>query len=48
VKADKRVVDQAGIIPLVYDRDLFLTSARVHDYQHQPLYGPLLDQLWVQ
>jgi peptide/nickel transport system substrate-binding protein len=37
----------APIVPLLNRRTLTLVSERVGGYQDHPLWGPLLDQLWV-
>jgi YVTN family beta-propeller protein len=38
---------QAPTVPLVNENFVSLTAKRVGNYQHHPLGGPLLDQLWV-
>ncbi len=43
----RRFEDAAPIVPLVNQRTVVLTSDRVGNYQHHPLWGTLLDQLWV-
>jgi peptide/nickel transport system substrate-binding protein len=45
---DRALVDKAPVIPLVIPQDLDLVSPRVRNYQHSPVWGILLDQLWVQ
>jgi peptide/nickel transport system substrate-binding protein len=45
--ADRQVTDAAPFVPLVNPRELDFVSARVGDYQYNPVQGPLLDQLWV-
>jgi ABC-type oligopeptide transport system substrate-binding subunit len=44
---DRELTDRAGWVPLYtpYGRDLL--SKRVGNYQHHPLWGALLSQLWV-
>ena len=42
-----RLADAAPIVPLVNRRMIVLVSKRVGNYQHHPLWGTLLDQLWV-
>ena len=42
-----RADDAAPIVPLLNRRTLTLVSERVGGYQDHPLWGPLLDQLWV-
>ena len=44
---DRRIVDAAAAAPLVNDLSLTVTSRGVGDYQLNPEWGPLLDQLWV-
>ena len=43
----QRLADAAPAVPLVNRRTAVLVSRRVGNYQQHPLYGPLLDQLWV-
>ncbi|HEY6695879.1 MAG TPA: ABC transporter substrate-binding protein [Solirubrobacteraceae bacterium] len=38
---------QAPTVPLVNENFVSLAAKRVGNYQHHPLSGPLLDQLWV-
>jgi YVTN family beta-propeller protein len=42
-----RIADAAAVVPLVNRRTVALVSGRVGNYQQHPLWGPLLDQLWV-
>jgi peptide/nickel transport system substrate-binding protein len=42
-----RIADAAPVIPLVNRRTVALVSKRAGNYQQHPLWGPLLDQLWV-
>lgn len=44
---DRAVVDEAPIIPLVIPQAVDLVSARVGNYQNNPAWGMLLDQVWV-
>jgi YVTN family beta-propeller protein len=37
----------APIVPLVNRREVSLVSKRVGNYQHHPMWGSLLDQMWV-
>jgi ABC-type transport system substrate-binding protein len=46
-KADRTVTNDAPWVPLVNDKEAALTSARVVNYQDNPMLGPLLDQLWT-
>jgi peptide/nickel transport system substrate-binding protein len=43
----RRLDDAAPAIPLVNRRSVSLVSKRVGNFQHHPLWGTLLDQLWV-
>ncbi len=47
-RAYRRIADAAPVVPLVNRRTVVLVSGRVGNYQQHPLWGPLLDQLWVQ
>jgi YVTN family beta-propeller protein len=44
---DRTLVDQAVAVPWWSPRDKVLVSDRVGNYQGHPLWGTLLDQLWV-
>jgi peptide/nickel transport system substrate-binding protein len=44
---DRELVDQAVWLPMVTPRTMDLISARVGNYQFHPLWGLLVDQLWV-
>jgi YVTN family beta-propeller protein len=46
-KVDHEITDLAPWVPLVSLRFADFTSARVGDYQYNPVWGILLDQLWV-
>jgi ABC-type transport system substrate-binding protein len=46
-RADREAVDQAPWVPLTNTLGLDVVSARVGNYQHNPHWGILLDQLWV-
>jgi peptide/nickel transport system substrate-binding protein len=41
------VADQAPIVPLVTSNNISLTAERVGNYQYHPLWGPLIEQLWI-
>jgi len=46
-RVDRIVTGQAPWVP-IYDRSsTMFVSARVGNYQESPVYGPLLDQIWV-
>jgi peptide/nickel transport system substrate-binding protein len=45
---DQAATDSAAIVPTYTPRTVDLVSKRVGNYQHHPLFGVLLDQLWVQ
>jgi peptide/nickel transport system substrate-binding protein len=44
---DRALVDAAPWVPLYNVRSVELVSRRVGNYRFSPIYGPLLDQLWV-
>jgi peptide/nickel transport system substrate-binding protein len=44
---DRRIVDQAPTIGLLVPQGVDLVSKRVDNYQHNPLWGVILSQLWV-
>jgi peptide/nickel transport system substrate-binding protein len=44
---DRMIVDRAPLVPMVTGQDAYFVSAPVDNYQHHPLWGLLLDQLWV-
>ena len=46
-KADREAVDQAPWVPLTNSLGLDVVSHRVGNYEHNPQWGILLDQLWV-
>jgi YVTN family beta-propeller protein len=46
-KIDRDATDGAAIIPVYTPRTVDLVSKRVGNYEHHPLWGVLLDQLWV-
>jgi ABC-type transport system substrate-binding protein len=46
-EAYARVDAAAPIVPLLNRRTVTLVSERVGGFQEHPLWGPLLDQLWV-
>jgi peptide/nickel transport system substrate-binding protein len=46
-QVDRAGVDLAATLPLGLLAEDVITSARVGNYQHQPVYGVLYDQLWV-
>jgi len=45
---DRALVDAAAIVPLFNSQGIDFLSARVGNYQHHPLFGLLISQLWVQ
>jgi YVTN family beta-propeller protein len=47
-KVDRRVVDEAPWVPFTNPGGDYLVSARVGDYQYNPVLGVLVGQLWVQ
>jgi peptide/nickel transport system substrate-binding protein len=46
-RTDRGLVDKAAAIPLFTYQAATLLSKRVGNYQFNPQWGPLLDQLWV-
>jgi peptide/nickel transport system substrate-binding protein len=44
---DREATDTAAIVPMLTPRNVDLVSKRVDNYEHHPLFGVLLDQLWV-
>jgi peptide/nickel transport system substrate-binding protein len=47
-RVDRLLVDRAPLVPLVSQTAAYFVSERVGNYQSHPLWGPLLDQLWVE
>jgi peptide/nickel transport system substrate-binding protein len=46
-KVDRTIVDRAAAVPYANDLQLTLLSKRVGNYEFNPQWGVLLDQLWV-
>ena len=46
-RVEASLAAQAPTVPLANGNDTALVAERVGNYQHHPLWGPLLDQLWV-
>jgi peptide/nickel transport system substrate-binding protein len=46
-RIDSIIVDRAAAVPLANPRRIDFLSTRVGNYQYHPLWGMLLDQLWV-
>jgi peptide/nickel transport system substrate-binding protein len=46
-RIDRELVDQAPVVPLVNPKQVDFLSQRVGNYQYNPQWGDLLDQLWV-
>ena len=46
-KVDREVTDLAPFVPFVSLRSADFISARVGDYQYNPIWGIMLDQLWA-
>jgi ABC-type transport system substrate-binding protein len=44
---DRVVTRQAPWVPIFNRSATVFVSARVGNYQESPVYGPLLDQIWV-
>ena len=46
-RIDREIVDQAPWVPIYNPRSLVMLSARVGNYQFDPYWSLLIDQLWV-
>ena len=46
-RIDRAIVDAAPVVPLVTLKQSDIVSRRVKNYQDNPQWGVLLDQLWV-
>ena len=46
-RVETSLADQAPTVPLVSDNNISLTAEHVGNYQYHPLWGPLVEQLWV-
>jgi YVTN family beta-propeller protein len=46
-KIDQQIVNQAPLVGIYNTRSVDFVSQRVGNYQDHPVYGALLDQLWV-
>jgi len=46
-QVETSLANQAPTVPLVSDNNISLTAERVGNYQYHPLWGPLVEQLWV-
>jgi len=46
-RIDREIVDQAPWVPIYNPRSLVMLSARVGNYQFDPYWSVLIDQLWV-
>ena len=46
-RVEAALAKQAPVVPLTNLQDTTVTAERVGNYQHHPLWGALLDQLWV-
>jgi peptide/nickel transport system substrate-binding protein len=46
-RVDRMIVDRAAAVPYANDLELTLLSRRIGNYQFNPQWGVLLDQLWV-
>jgi YVTN family beta-propeller protein len=44
---DRKAVDAGGWVPLVTPREVDFVSSRVRNYQFNPLWGLLADQVWL-
>jgi ABC-type transport system substrate-binding protein/DNA-binding SARP family transcriptional activator/DNA-binding beta-propeller fold protein YncE len=46
-RLDRQLTDRAILLPTVTPNETDFISRRVHNYQYNPVWGVLLDQLWV-
>ena len=46
-QADRLATDEAPYVPFANSSDAGFVSSRAGNYQESPVYGPLLDQMWV-
>jgi peptide/nickel transport system substrate-binding protein len=46
-RIDRAIVDRAPVAPLFTLKELNIVSRRVGNYQYNPQWGALIDQLWV-
>lgn len=46
-RAERETVDQAPWVPLVSPKIINVVSNRVGNYQYNPMWQMLIDQLWV-
>ena len=46
-QVDRIVTDQAPWVPILSQGSTTFVSARTGNFQESPIYGPLLDQMWV-
>jgi peptide/nickel transport system substrate-binding protein len=46
-KLDRELVDRAVLAPLLSQKAAVIVSRRVGNYQFNPQWGPLFDQMWV-
>jgi peptide/nickel transport system substrate-binding protein len=46
-RIDRELVDQAPVVPLVNPKQVDFLSRRIGDYQYNPQWHVLVDQLWV-
>jgi peptide/nickel transport system substrate-binding protein len=46
-RVETMLAAKAPVVSLFNEASITLTAKRVGNYQHHPLWGPLLDQLWV-
>jgi peptide/nickel transport system substrate-binding protein len=46
-RLDRKLTDLAVWVPTVTPTELDLLSSRTSNYQYHPVWGPIVDQLWV-
>jgi hypothetical protein len=44
---DRQLTDDAVWVPTVTQRDIEITSSRLHNYEYNPVWGFLADQSWL-
>jgi peptide/nickel transport system substrate-binding protein len=47
-RIERQIAERAPVVPLTSRRYVVATSSRVGNLQFHPLYGPLLEQIWVE
>ena len=47
-RVEASLAEQAPTVPLTNENFVSLAAKRLGNYQHHPVSGPLLDQMWVE